>query len=127
MLKMIKNIEQFVEYLEKSSDQRIIVQRLLLKYNKKLLIDEQFVPGLFGSIYIKTIGNPDIKVHNFLNEHNIHTGMGYQERREASYMIRTSMESWPGLAPLITLSILANKKVKEFGYSHPDYRIREWV
>lgn len=124
---MVKNIEQFVEYLEKSSDQRITIQRLILKYNKKLLIEKQFVPGLFGSIYVKTVGNPDIRVRDFLNEHNIHAGMGYQERREASYMIRTSIEHWPGLAQLIMLAILENKKAKEFVYSHPEYRIQEWI
>ena len=118
---MVKNIEKLVEYLEESSDHRIIIQRLILKYSPTVLIDDQTVPGLFGSIYANTHGNPDIMVAEFLSEYNIHTSMGYQERSEAFYRIWTSIESWPGLAPLVTLAILGNKKVDEFVYSHPDY------
>ena len=124
---MVKNIEQLAEYLESSSDHRIIVQRLILKYSSKLLIDDQIVSGLFGSIYVKTVGSPDIRVRDCLNKHGLYAGMGYQERQVASYMIRTGIESWPGLGPLVTLAILSDKKVNEFVYSHPDYRIGVWV
>ena len=124
---MIKNIQQFVEYLEKSSDYKIMVNRLILRYSPKTRIDDRMMPGLSGSIYANTVGNPDIRVRDFLNEYGLNAGMGYQEKRQASYMIRTPLELWPELEPLITFNILSNKKLNEFDYKHSDYSFKEWL